>query len=104
MVIPNSLKTEALKLEHFAFKYRQRSKEESGGDKDKEARTQIRLDTLREGLLLGIREQRDKDWVFFKPSELPEVDSSEDEDDTDESTDEEDGGEEEEEEEEVTQK
>ena len=79
VVIPDSLKVAAMNLEHFAYKYRQRSKESSGGDKSMEARTQIRLDTMKEGLLLGIRDTKESEWTFFKPSELPDVESSEEE-------------------------
>ena len=64
-------------------------REESGGNKAKEARTHIRLDTIREGLLLEIREEKDKEWVFFKPTELPEMELSEDEEEDDGETDEE---------------
>ena len=53
VVIPDSLKAEAMNLEHFAYKYRQRSKESSGGDRSIEARTQIRLDTIKRRLTTG---------------------------------------------------
>ena len=65
IVIPDHLKTEAMKLDHFAYKYRMRSREKSQGKKDEEARTQLRLDTMREGLILGIRDKKAAEWVFF---------------------------------------
>ena len=45
----------------------------------------MRLDTVREGLLLGIRDGRDKDWIFFKPNELPDIESSSEEEDDEDS-------------------
>ena len=97
VVIPDNLKTEAMRLEHFAYKYRQKAKESAQGDTNLEARTQIRLDSMREGLLLGIRDKKEAPWTFFQPKELPDMDDTESEDSED-SEDEYGEGEEEEEE------
>ena len=64
-VIPDKLRVLQVRLEHFAFKYRRASKQRAGGNKDQEARTQIRLDNHSESLVLGIRDTKDGNWEFF---------------------------------------
>ena len=66
-------------MEHFAFKYRQRSKEMAQGKNDQVARTQLRLDTMREGLLLGIRETKEASWEFYRKKDLPDLESTSEE-------------------------
>ena len=75
-VIPDKLRVLQVRLEHFAYKYRKASKDRAAGDKDREAKTQVRLDNHSESLVLGIREARDGDWEFFKEYQLPKLDGT----------------------------
>ena len=45
-------------------------------NKDKEARTQIRLDNHSESLVLGIREGKEEPLEFFKEEHLPKMDGT----------------------------
>ena len=76
IVVPDKLKTLQVRLEHFAFKYRRASKDRARGAKDKEAKTQVRLDNHSESLGLGIREHKDDRWKFFTESNLPQLDGT----------------------------
>ena len=71
IVIPDHLKVTARKLEHRAFRLRQMSKVNAAGDKDKILKTQVRFDSVKEGLALGIRSSKDAAWEFFPPGKLP---------------------------------
>ena len=53
LVIPDKLQILATKMEHYAFKIRQKSKE-LHADKDKHVKTQLRQDNMSESLVLGI--------------------------------------------------
>ena len=46
------------------------------GIKDNEAKTQVRLDNQSQGLVLGIREQKDSRWEFFSEDGLPKLDGT----------------------------
>ena len=76
IVIPDSLRVIQVRLEHFAYKYRKASKERANGDKDLEAKTQVRLDNQAEGLVLGIRDTKEARWEFFSESRLPKLDGT----------------------------
>ena len=75
-VIPDKLRVLQVRLEHFTFKYRRASKQRAAGNKDQEARTQIRLDNHSESLVLGIRDTKDGNWEFFNESRLPKLDGT----------------------------
>ena len=77
IVIPDHLRLTSMKLEHHGNKIRQHSKIKSGGDKNKETKTQVRHDNASEGLVLGIRKEKDGPWEFFQSNKLPNVDGSE---------------------------
>ena len=76
IVVPDKLRTLQVRLEHFAFKYRKASKARAKGNKDREAKTQIRLDNQCESLVLGIREKKDERWEFFSEKTLPKLDGT----------------------------
>ena len=76
IVVPDKLRVLQVRLEHFAFKYRRASKERAAGNKDREARTQIRLDNQLESLVLGIRDEKEGAWEFFSESRLPKLDGT----------------------------
>ena len=87
VVVPDSLKVTRTRLEHYAFKFRQCSKELAGNDKSQIARTQIRLDNMSENVLLGIRRTKESKWEFTTwdnrpplPGEAERSDTSEEED------------------------
>ena len=80
IVIPDKLLVLAGKLDHYAYKVRQRSKEDSGGKKDLETKTQVRLDNKAESLVLGIRRGKGAKWEFYNRDNLPTLSDSEDED------------------------
>ena len=84
MMVPSSLSIEAKKLEHYAYRYRKASKEMAGGDKSKEGRTQIRLNSMKEGLLLGLRDEKDAEWKFYERKKLPPIEESSSEEDSEE--------------------
>ena len=76
IVVPDFLRVNQVRLEHFAYKYRKASKGRAMGIKDNEAKTQVRLDNQSEGLVLGIREQKDSRWEFFSEDRLPKLDGT----------------------------
>ena len=43
------------------------------GNKEREAKTQLRLDNESESLVLGIRESKDDRWNFFTYDKLPKI-------------------------------
>ena len=57
IVVPDRLKILAAKLEHYAYKLRAESKKKSGGDKDLEAKIQVRYDNQRTSLVLAVRKK-----------------------------------------------
>ena len=50
------------------------SKVMANGDKDREVKTQVRFDNLKEGLVLGVRQGAMGKWEFFPPGKLPPTD------------------------------
>ena len=72
IVVPDRLKLVAGRLENYAFRYRTQAKELAKGKKEMEAKTQIRFDNTKEGLVLGIRSKSDK-WKFYTPENLPKL-------------------------------
>ena len=66
----------ASRLEHFGYHYRKLSKEKSGGNKDLEAKTQVRFGNRAHELVLGIRKTKDAEWEFYYQN-LPKLDDSE---------------------------
>ena len=43
----------------------------ANGDKDRDVKTQVRFDNLKEGLVLGVRQGAMGKWEFFPPGKLP---------------------------------
>ena len=84
MMVPSSLSIEAKKLEHYAYRCRKASKEMAGRDKSKEGRTQIRLNSMKEGLLLGLRDEKEAEWKFYERKKLAPIEESSSEEDSEE--------------------
>ena len=76
IIIPDFLRVNQVRLEHFAYKYRKASKDRAMGVKENEAKTQVRLDNQSEGLVLGIREWKESRWEFFSEEKLPKLDGT----------------------------
>ena len=86
LVIPDHLNTLATKMEHYAYKVRQLAKN-SETDPKNVTTTQIRHNTRKEGLVLGMKTTKNQEWIFTEWENLPNMDTSDEEEDEEEDDD-----------------